>query len=115
MGEKKYLIAGGIAMGVMVLCIVFLLVQMSILKKQASNGQEQQEITEAEDDETKGLTAEEKDRLERAETEITRLRNNTTLIFPLMKWFISSRSAMHMKKCITKAMIWRTYLSSIIR
>ena len=52
MGEKKYLIAGSIAMGVMVLCIVFLLVQMSILKKQASNGQQQQEITEVEDDET---------------------------------------------------------------
>lgn len=83
MGEKKYLIAGSIAMGVMVLCIVFLLVQMSILKKQASNGQQQQEITEVEDDETKGLTAEEKDRLERAKTEIARFKEQYDIDIPI--------------------------------
>ena len=65
MDEKKYLIIGGIATGVMFLCILFLLVRMSIMERRTFSDQQQQEVTKTKGDETKNLTAEEKDRLER--------------------------------------------------
>lgn len=45
MDEKKYLIIGGIATGVMFLCILFLLVRMSIMERRTFSDQQQQEVT----------------------------------------------------------------------
>ena len=80
MGEKKYLIIGGIATGVMFLCILFLLVRMSIMERRTFSDQQQQEVTKTKGDETKNLTAEEKDRLERAKTEIARFKKQYGIV-----------------------------------
>ena len=83
MGEKKYLIIGGIATGVMFLCILFLLVRMSIMERRTFSDQQQQEVTKTKGDETKNLTAEEKDRLERAKTEIARFKKQYGIDVPV--------------------------------
>ena len=83
MDEKKYLIIGGIATGVMFLCILFLLVRMSIMERRTFSDQQQQEVTKTKGDETKNLTAEEKDRLERAKTEIARFKKQYGIDVPV--------------------------------